>query len=617
MAVPDSGAISMGGIHFEKTANNYNAPSTPSGPVTMFDLIYGGNASGSSVSYAATNQNSSDYPNTTAPHGMDEWYSYDHDTAGAPSAPTNLAYTATSTSTITFTFTEDPNATKVYFYQGAGASFTLFENSAYKFNGQTYVDVDGSGTTSIVVNDGSDDQLYNPAAEGYTDISLGANDYMDVKYKSWNSTDYSGYTSDIRGWTLPGTPGSLSESGQATNAITINWAAPTGGASSYNIWFGTNSTMASNTQTTGNSGTSKAYSSLNANTRYYWWIAAVGGGSDVGAFSSAQSGWTLPDVPTNLHEDSLASTSVTLDWDAPTGGADSYSLLFGKSYYSHSNAVTESISSTGQSISGLDDDTTYYWAVRSTGDDDQDGVWTSVENFSTPETAINTVIYNYSQSTNAASSYVKNLGSVSLAAWSYSDLFRVDHASSVTGNTTFTPGSPNNSAGSTAYTNRETGVDGTTFIGESDYQAASNTRTYDPGGSYTTGGYFKMRCYIDGSMGTGVGTWYSYAVTVTNTSSGTDTMTLKWVFTWTGGGRSDLRIKQDITRIGTTPDGIPWYSFRFKDDPTTLWSGVIAQDLLKMGYGDNVVYKDKGIFHVMYHELNGVEMRPIINGVIQ
>ena len=43
---------------------------------------------------------------------------------------------------------------------------------------------------------------------------------------------------------------------------------------------------------------------------------------------------------------------------------------------------------------------------------------------------------------------------------------------------------------------------------------------------------------------------------------------------------SDATLKTDVTRTGTSPRGVPTYTFRYRDDPTgTLYSGTIAQEL--------------------------------------
>ena len=48
----------------------------------MKDLAEGGSSGGSGLSFEETNTNSSSYPNTSTPHAMNEWYSYDHDAEG-------------------------------------------------------------------------------------------------------------------------------------------------------------------------------------------------------------------------------------------------------------------------------------------------------------------------------------------------------------------------------------------------------------------------------------------------------------------------------------------------------------------------------------------------------
>jgi hypothetical protein len=49
-----------------------------------------------------------------------------------------------------------------------------------------------------------------------------------------------------------------------------------------------------------------------------------------------------------------------------------------------------------------------------------------------------------------------------------------------------------------------------------------------------------------------------------------------------GGGASaaasDIRLKEDITRVGTTHHGLPLYQYRYKGMPG-VWEGVMAQDV--------------------------------------
>jgi hypothetical protein len=72
MAVPDSGnPVSLAGIRAEIDNNAYNASATT---LTSLQTI---------ATETSINSNSSSVPNSSAPHAMSEWYSYDHDAAAS------------------------------------------------------------------------------------------------------------------------------------------------------------------------------------------------------------------------------------------------------------------------------------------------------------------------------------------------------------------------------------------------------------------------------------------------------------------------------------------------------------------------------------------------------
>tara|TARA_R100000781_G_C4080512_1_gene127550 strand:- start:1726 stop:2895 length:1170 start_codon:yes stop_codon:yes gene_type:complete len=76
---------------------------------------------------------------------------------------------------------------------------------------------------------------------------------------------------------------------------------------------------------------------------------------------------------------------------------------------------------------------------------------------------------------------------------------------------------------------------------------------------------------------------------------------------------SDDRVKYNITRVGTSPSGIPEYTFKYRFDgehgPT--YKGTSAQDLLAMGRGDAVSQTEKdGFYRVDYSKLD-VKMEKI------
>ena len=71
--------------------------------------------------------------------------------------------------------------------------------------------------------------------------------------------------------------------------------------------------------------------------------------------------------------------------------------------------------------------------------------------------------------------------------------------------------------------------------------------------------------------------------------------------------KSDDRLKYNITRVGTSPSGIPEYTFKYRGDgkhgPT--YKGTSAQDLIAMGRQDAVGQKEKdGFYYVDYSKLD-------------
>ena len=70
---------------------------------------------------------------------------------------------------------------------------------------------------------------------------------------------------------------------------------------------------------------------------------------------------------------------------------------------------------------------------------------------------------------------------------------------------------------------------------------------------------------------------------------------------------SDDRLKYDITRVGTSPSGIPKYTFKYRVDGVhgPKYIGTSAQDLLAMGRKDAVGQKEKdGFYYVDYSKLD-------------
>jgi hypothetical protein len=71
---------------------------------------------------------------------------------------------------------------------------------------------------------------------------------------------------------------------------------------------------------------------------------------------------------------------------------------------------------------------------------------------------------------------------------------------------------------------------------------------------------------------------------------------------------SDIRLKDSIELLQEGMDGEPnIYSFKYKWDSKTTWSGVMAQELIGTKHADAVKVNPEGYYMVDYHKL-GIPM---------
>ena len=77
----------------------------------------------------------------------------------------------------------------------------------------------------------------------------------------------------------------------------------------------------------------------------------------------------------------------------------------------------------------------------------------------------------------------------------------------------------------------------------------------------------------------------------------------------TNASKSDLRVKTNLSQIGQSPMGIPIYLFNYKDDLSTRYKGVVAQDLISMGITEHIGMRD-GHYTVDYSKID-VDMEVI------
>lgn len=70
---------------------------------------------------------------------------------------------------------------------------------------------------------------------------------------------------------------------------------------------------------------------------------------------------------------------------------------------------------------------------------------------------------------------------------------------------------------------------------------------------------------------------------------------------------SDSRLKENVTRIGTTRHGLPFYTFSYRGRPE-VYAGVMAQDVLEVR-PDAVSVSESGYYAVDYGKLKLRMMR--------
>jgi hypothetical protein len=170
------------------------------------------------------------------------------------------------------------------------------------------------------------------------------------------------------------------------------------GATSYTVQVSTSATFTPLVvNQSGVTTTSRAVSGLKNNTTYYWRVRASNAGG-AGAWSVVRSFTTggavaVPGVPVLVSPVDRATgvaLTPTLSWRAVTG-ATSYTVQVATSATFTPLVVNQSgVTGTSRAVSGLENNTTYYWRVRASNAGGA-GAWSVVRSFTTgnaPATAV-------------------------------------------------------------------------------------------------------------------------------------------------------------------------------------------------------------------------------------
>ncbi|MCA9391807.1 DUF2341 domain-containing protein [candidate division WWE3 bacterium] len=276
-------------------------------------------------------------------------------TAGAPSAPTNLAVTPSSNTQNSFAFSwnepSDIGVTVDYYY--------------YSVNQEpTDANVSRTSLTSLSAGPYATQQGTN------TFYVLAVDDAGNYDLDSFASVDFEAAT------TAPGIPTSMSISDSSDRAnelyrLTVAWNVPTTGTvDHYNVYRSIDSESYEQIAETSSLGFFD--SGLDTDTKYYYKVTSVDNAASESADSTVvdkQPTGRFPTPPsyTSDPEVEVTSTSATIDWT--TDRVSSSFIVFGKtSVLGASSGSLDEVAAHTVSLSGLQPSSTYYYRLQSFDD---------------------------------------------------------------------------------------------------------------------------------------------------------------------------------------------------------------------------------------------------------
>ncbi len=273
-----------------------------------------------------------------------------------PTVVTTAASVITSSSG-TINGTANPNgaATTAWFEWGTSNTLSTFTATAAQSV--------GSGTTAVGVS------------SNLTGLTSGTIYYYRVAGQNSNGTSKDAILSFTTAASAPpqppAAPALSSPANGATGlatSLTLSWNASTG-ATSYRLQVSTSSAFTTTVvDQSGLSGTSSLVSGLLTGTTYYWRVNASNSGgasawSATWSYATALPVLAAPTPSTPANGATNQSVSPTLTWQ-PVTGATSYHVQVSTSSAFTTTAVDLSgITSTSSSVSGLANNSSYYWRV--------------------------------------------------------------------------------------------------------------------------------------------------------------------------------------------------------------------------------------------------------------
>ncbi len=211
---------------------------------------------------------------------------------------------------------------------------------------------------------------YVGGTSALTFASITPSSITDSLGTNMNSTYANGRVRDAAS-VPPSVPSLASPANGATNQstnVTLSWSAALG-ALTYRLQVSTDQNFGTLVyEQSLLSGTSQAMSGLSSGTTYYWKVSATNT-AGTSLFSSTRSfttAFALPTVPTlSAPADGATGVAVstTLSWSASTGAITYRLQVSASSGFSTTIVDDSTLTGTSRALSGLSNNTTYYWRV--------------------------------------------------------------------------------------------------------------------------------------------------------------------------------------------------------------------------------------------------------------
>ncbi|MFV0362426.1 MAG: fibronectin type III domain-containing protein [Suipraeoptans sp.] len=259
--------------------------------------------------------------------------------------PASITATATGTTTIDVTWTTASNATSYMLYRSTS------ENGTYDQIGGTI-----TGTT-------------------YNDTNLSPNTTYYYKVRSVGQGQIGDYVGPANAttWKVLGDPANIKATATGTSTITVTWTAASN-ATSYVL---SRSTSANGTYTPiGGTITGTTYydSGLLSGTTYYYKVYAVGQNQTSNEIGPANATtWKALGAPASIKATATGTSTITVNWDVGTN-ATSYKLYRSTSANGTYTQIGGTLTGTTYYDTGLTHNTTYYYKVRSVGQNQESGL---------------------------------------------------------------------------------------------------------------------------------------------------------------------------------------------------------------------------------------------------